>query len=155
MNDYTNTSTSSSFSMQSALQGFRVMGALLGIIAMITGLVYTSKLFTMVLYVLKTPDAAHSIFKNWATALGDNQLILTVQGDSFDMTLIATLLIVGTGALLLTYIALTLITTGAKILSWTLGDKEAIKKILTSTFGTTKKDKPRPQEVTPPSPPKP
>ena len=48
--------------------------------------------------------------------------------------------VIGLGrGFMLTWIALGFIIAGAKVISWTLSDREAVKKLLVHAFGSTRK----------------
>ena len=122
---------------------------------MLIGLIYATNIFMLILGALKNPTAAQSVMTQWMTVLGGDQLGFTIQGVGFPGATLLAIVILGALTVILPWLAIALLTTGAKILAWTLGDKEAIKKILTHTFGPGLNPSPKPEEPTAPSVPKP
>jgi hypothetical protein len=130
------------FSMQSLMQGARVVGAVLGIIAIIIGLVYATRVFDLVLNTLQAPDAFAVHLDKWVEAVGGEQLDLTVAGETLHGSRVFAIVILGGGAIVLVWLSLGFIIVGAKTVSWTLSDREAIKKLLVHTFGPSRKPQP-------------
>lgn len=126
-------------SMQSVMQGVRVAGALLGMLAIILGLVYATRVFDLVLNTLFDPAAFGVHLDKWVEALGGEQLDLTLGDQTFRGSRYTAVTILGSGVVILTWIALGFIIAGAKVISWTLSDREAVKKLLVHAFGSTRK----------------
>ncbi len=133
----------STFSMHSLMQGVRVAGAILGIIAIIIGLVYATRVFDLVLNTLHAPGAFEAHLDKWVEAVGGEQLDLTLAGETFHGARVFAIMILGGGALVLVWLSLGFITVGAKTVAWTLSDREAIKKLLVHTFGPARKPQPK------------
>lgn len=139
MREYEQKSGDESFGVQSVLQFIRATGALLGVIAMIIGLVYATRIFTMVSNVLNNPDSVSAYLDKWIAAVGGEDLRIVVNGMQYDCAIIIAVLIIGSGLILLAWMSMAFILTGAKTVSWTLGDRAAVKKMLTHAFGPTRK----------------
>jgi len=139
--------------MKSFLQGLRATGAIVGLITMLTGLIYASKIFMLAFNTLKSPAAAHKLLTQWTEALGGEQLSIAIQGATCPGATFAALATLGGLTVLLIWLSTALITIGGKIISATLGDREAIKKILTDSFGS--RQKPIPANPTEPLSPQP
>ena len=60
---------------------------------------------------------------------------MTIEGRAVPLARVIAVIVLGGGSLLLAWLALGIMLTGAKIVSWTAGDREAVKKILTHVFG--------------------
>ena len=120
--------------------------AILGIIAIIIGLVYGTRVFDLVLNTLHAPDSFATHLDKWVEAVGGKQLDLTVSGETVHGSRIFAIMLVGGGAIVLVWLSLGFIIVGAKTVSWTLSDREAIKKLLVHTFGPTRKPQPSSSE---------
>jgi hypothetical protein len=110
------------------LEALRGTGAILGIISTATGLFCAVKIFMLILQILQTPEEAQPFMAMWATALGGEKLIMNFQGMTYDFSPMTAITVVGLGAILLSRLSLALITTGTKVLMWTLGEREVQKK---------------------------
>jgi len=128
-----------SFSMQTVMQGVRVAGAILGIIAIIIGLVYATRVFDLVFNVLQMPEAFQLHLSKWAEAVGGEELDLTIAGETLHGARFLAVAILGGGCVVLVWLSLGFVLVGAKIVSWTLSDREAVKKLLVHTFGPARK----------------
>ncbi len=121
------------------IDGLRTIGALLAITTIIIGIFCVVKIFMMILSALQNPAEAQPFITAWANALGGEHLSLNIQGTTSDFSYMTAISVLGIGTILLCRLSIAIITTGAKILAWTLGEKEAIKKILMYTFGPNRK----------------
>lgn len=131
-----------SFSMESLHQLIRAAGGVLGIITIIIGLVYASRMFALILGGLGDPEGFQINLEKWNTAVGGDELSVMIAGEVYHCAQPVAILILGLGAIALAWIAIGFIRTGAKIISLTvpvLGDREAVKKILIHAFGPAKK----------------
>lgn len=131
--------TGACFSLQSVLQIIRAAGAILGMIAIITGLVYVTRIFTAILGILHTPEVFEAHLAKWIKAVGGEQLDVVVAGTTFHCANFTAITVLGGGVIILAWLAVALVLAGAKTIAWTLGDREAIKKILATAFGPEKK----------------
>lgn len=139
MKEYGQEEVGALFSMQSLLQLIRAAAAILGIIAIIMGLVYVTRIFGLILGVLNAPGNFDALLAQWIKAVGGEQLDVVVAGTTLHCANIVAIMVLGGGATILAWISMGLILAGAKIVSWTLGDREAVKKMLASAFGSEKK----------------
>jgi hypothetical protein len=140
MREHGRETTSESFDMQFCFQVLRATGAVLGIIAMIMGLVYATRLFAAIFAALRAPESCQTLIGTWSTAVG---------GDAYHCAQIVAIAILGGGATLLAWLSLGLVWAGAKTVSWTLSDREAVKKMLERAFGPARKPEPnKPSETT-------
>ena len=139
MTDYSNNREKSTFSMQSFLQVIRAMGAFLGIVAVIIGLVYATRIFGLIFNVLQAPEAFGALLNKWTETVGGDELNIDIAGTTYHGARIIAISVLGCGISILAWIAMGIIKVGAKTISWTLSDREAVKKILTHAFGSTAK----------------
>ncbi len=123
----------------SVLDGLKTLTSLLATVAGITiiliGLKYSIDMFGFVFDILKNPHPLTKMIDQWSKILELNSLKITLQGQEFPIANILSLMVVGIGALILVRIALAMMKTGAKIVSWTSNEREAVKKILKYAFG--------------------
>lgn len=146
MKNYNNETVPSPVNMNSILQGLRALGGVMGLITMLIGLIYTTKIFMLILNVLKNPAEAQTLLSFWIGALSQGEMDLTIQGNAHNGTQLLALATLGALILILAWLSIKLITTGAQILSWILGDAKAVKKLLTHVFGPG----PKPMPTNPP-----
>ena len=135
MKDYDQQQEDDIFTMKHVMGVMRALGALLGVIAIIMGLVYASRMFALIFDALHEPELFRSQLATWAAAIGGDELDLVIAGASYPVANVLALLVLGVGALVLTWLALGLVLAGAKTVSWCLGDREAVKRILVHAFG--------------------
>ena len=117
----------------------RVFATLLGIVAIVVGLVYAVKIFDLVYTNLRTPGDFRGVIEQWASAVGGEELDVAFEGGRVPLASIVAVLIVGGGVVVLAWVAMGIMLTGAKIVSWTASERDAVKKILTHAFGPTRK----------------
>ena len=142
MKDYGRENAGFSFSTQSLLQVIRAVGGGLGVIAIITGLVYATRMFTVIFTALHSPEVFQAHMGKWVAAVGGEQLDLVIGGIVIHGASIFAIFVLGGGATILAWISMGLILAGAKTLSWILGDREAVKKLLVHAFGPEGKPEP-------------
>jgi len=135
MREHRQEKTNGSFSMQTLLQLIRAAGSILGIITIIIGVVYATRIFAVVLDILLSPAAFQIQLDKWITAVGGEQLDIAIGETTVHGANIAAISVLGCGVLILAWIAIAMIRAGAKTVSWTLSDREAVKKILIHAFG--------------------
>lgn len=114
----------------------RLMATGLGIIAIFIGLYCSAKVFFGIHDVLTKPEGFQAIYQQWVEAVGGEDLSVQIGDDQFPMANLVAIFVLGLGSLVLAWIAIGIMLTGAKIVSWTSSDREAIKKILRYTFGS-------------------
>lgn len=126
------------FNTHAFLSGLRAAGAVIGLLTIGIGLTYTLKLLALILNALKNPEKVEQLLSLWKDALGGEQLDIYILDVSVHGAPLLAIAVMGGLTLLLPKISIALISAGAKILSSTLGDKEAIKKILNEAFGRSR-----------------
>jgi len=125
----------SGFDLQGVLQMIRVVGACCGLVAIIMGLVFASRVFKLVSGTMREPESFRAYLATWMDVLGGNTLTIMVNGTPVQAPGLFALLVVGVGTILMAVIALGIVMVGARTLSWTLSDHEAVKRVLTHAFG--------------------
>ena len=142
MREYRQVDEGPSFSLQSLLQIIRAVGAILGVIAIIIGLVYATRVFALVFTALQAPETFQVHLDKWATVVGGDELDVVIGGTTYHGARIIAIMVLGGGSTILAWISMGFIRAGAKTLSWTLSDREAVKRMLIHAFGPARKPKP-------------
>ncbi|MHC4531689.1 MAG: hypothetical protein ACYSXD_09035 [Planctomycetota bacterium] len=128
-------STSTSHAL---LNKLRLITAVLGIMLIIIGLVYAVKMFSAIYTTLQNPEDVQPLIDRWTVAIGASGLSFTIGENTYNITKPFVIIILGVGSVVLAHIAIGLVIAGAKVISWTTGEREAVKKILTHAFGKQK-----------------
>jgi hypothetical protein len=141
MRDFGQTDTGVSSNLQPLLQLIRAIAAILGVIAIGVGLYYATRVFGLVFGALNDPEAFQATLDKWVTAVGAKELDIAVEGTSTVIhgarpVALATLF---GGAFILSWIAIGITVAGAKIIYWTLSDREAVRQLLTYAFGPSRR----------------
>ena len=139
MKDYGRENADSSFNGQFLLQVLRAVGAGLGVVAIITGLMYATRMFAVIFNALHAPEVFQAHMEKWVAAVGGAQLDVVIGGIVIHGASIFAILVLGGGAVLLAWIAMGLILAGARTMAWILGDREAVKRLLVHAFGSARK----------------
>jgi len=128
-----------SFNPRHLLQIIRAVSAGLGVIAITIGLIYVTRIFSAVFSALQGPETFQGLLDKWIPAVGGDELdIVTSGGATYHTARLVAIIVLGGGSVVLAWISMGLILTGAKIVSWTLSDREAIKRMLVYAFGPTR-----------------
>jgi len=141
MRDYGQKRDGNSFSMHTVLQILRAMSAVLGIVTIIIGVIYAAQIFSLLARALQEPDSIHTYLEIWTEAVGGDELDIVIDGTIYPCANAIAITVLGGIAVCLAWISMGLILTGAKVVSWTLSDREAVKKILKHAFGGEKAPK--------------
>jgi hypothetical protein len=117
--------------MASVLRFALAVAAFLGVLVIVLGIVYAVRTFDLVYSTVSAgPEAFESSIQKWAAAVGGEQLDFVIDGTTYHAAPVVALAVLGVGTLVLVWISMRLILTGAKVVSWTLGDREAIKQMI-------------------------
>lgn len=134
MNNYEQTEQNRPFTMQTLLQLIRAAGAVLGIIVVIIGVVYATRIFSMVSTALQNPEAFESMLKQWVEAVGGEHLDFVVPDvTTYHVANLVAIAVLGIGTVILGWISIGLIAVGAKVLSWSLNDRIPAKRPTANT----------------------
>ncbi len=117
--------------------GLRLIVAIVGILTILTGLWLALKLFGTIALGLESPDAFKETFAQWTAVLGGDRLKIKLGEQEFAVGPALAVGAVGMGLSLLTWLAMGVMLTGAKIVSWSSGEREAVKRILQHALGNT------------------
>ncbi len=116
--------------MDTVLQVIRLCGAVIGLVLIVTGLVFALKLFGVIATTLNTPGNLQGLVEQWSRLVGNDSLKAVYEGQTMELGPLVAVGILGVGGLVLVSIAFRLITVGANVISITVGEKEAIKRLL-------------------------
>lgn len=123
-------------SLPSFSQFIRGVGALLGLGMVILGVIYTTRIFGWVSAALQNPESIEGLIQRWETAIsGGAQTVWRFGDNEIPVSSFLAVLVLGFGVFILIRIAFWFLTEGAKVISSSIGEKEAIKSILLYVFG--------------------
>lgn len=123
-------------SIAQAIEAFpRLCANVVGVVAVVAGLWLAVELFGAIYRNLSAPESAGPLVKQWAETLGGDKLTVKVADQSYPLATMAATIVLGTGSCLLTWLSLGIMLAGAKIISMTSGDREAIRRILQHALG--------------------
>lgn len=108
----------------------------IGLIVIIIGLKYAMDIFQLIFTVLKSPSYLTGPIQQMAESFGGSAFDLRMEGRTVPLANIMALTVYCCGALLSAWLTLALMHTGAKIVSLTSSDRNAVKKLLQSAFGS-------------------
>jgi hypothetical protein len=112
--------------------------AFLGVLVIVLGIVYAIRTFDLIYTTVSTgPEAFGASLQKWSAAVGGDQLNFIIDGTTYHAAPIVALAVLGVATLVLVSISMRLILTGAKVVSWTLGDREAIKQMIAQISNRT------------------
>jgi hypothetical protein len=127
---------------QSALELFkqviRAIGGSVGVIAIVTGLVYVTQVIKLLMDLLTSQEGGKPLVELVDLLGGAELTISTMHGPVPLATPLAVVFFLA-GLLILGWLSLGLIITGAKVVSYCLTDRKSIKELLTYTFGPKEK----------------
>lgn len=115
--------------------GVRMLASLLGIVIIIVGLFLTLKTFSLLYDGLTDPNGFAPILQQLRDAIGGDKAKIQVNGQELQLAPMLAVFTLGTGMFVLTWLSLGVMLTGAKIISWMSGEREAIKRILRHSLG--------------------
>jgi hypothetical protein len=124
------------FTAETVASAARLLTTGLGIAIVIAGLYCAIKVFFAIFVILNAPEQFQPLYRQWVDVIGGDALSVPIDGKPFPLANLAAVLVLGLGVMVLAWIALAIMLTGAKIVSWTTSDREAIKRILNHAFGS-------------------
>ncbi len=113
----------------------------IGLVIMLFGLKYSIDIFNLIYDALRDPEKIHEILIRLGENIGGEALDVTIGKKIIPISMIISLMVFCGGSVILAWLAMALMQTGGKIVSWTSGDREAVKKILEYTFGEAMRPK--------------
>ncbi|HUY91905.1 MAG TPA: hypothetical protein VMV10_24405 [Pirellulales bacterium] len=105
------------------------------IVTILVGLWLAIKLFGAIAAGLQSPDAYRQTIEQWTALVGGDGLKVKIGEQEFALAPAVALAVIGLGLALLTWLSLGVMLTGAKIVSWSSGDREAVRRVLQQALG--------------------
>ena len=124
--------------------GASLVATFAGLFIILVGLKYAVELVGLIFDILKNPSELQAVLEQLAVSIGGNAFDLAIGQRNIPLANIIALMVYCCGALILTWLTIALIRTGARIVSWTSGDQEAVRQILQYAFGDTLRPKEKP-----------
>ena len=113
----------------------RLAASAVGIATILVGLWFAIKLFGAIAAGLQSPEAYRDSIQQWTTLVGGEGLKVKIGEQEFALAPVIALAAIGLGLILLTWLSLGVMLTGAKIVSFSSGEREAVKRILQQALG--------------------
>jgi len=113
----------------------------LGLVVIIIGLKYAMDIFQLIFTILNSPAHLTEPIHQLAESIGGSAFDYRTAERTIPFANIMALTVYCCGVLLIAWLTLALMHTGAKIVSLTAGDRSAVKKLLQSAFGSRMKPK--------------
>jgi len=120
-------------------EGIRIVGSVIGLVVLVVGVFFAIRLFGAIYATLSDPTPKEQIVEKWAQFVGGDELNVVVQDRTYRPARQVAIFCLGLGTFLLVWVTLGIAAAGAKIISLTASDREAIKRILTHAFGAQRK----------------
>lgn len=118
----------------------------IGLAVLLIGLKYAVDIFQLIFSLLESPSQLTSLIQQTAASIGGSAFDLRLEGRSVPLANLMALMVYCCGALLIAWLTLALMHTGAKIVSLTAGDRRAVKQLLQSAFGGSLQPKTPPED---------
>jgi len=133
---YTQPGASPALTAEGLARAVRVGASILGLILIIIGLLYALRIFGGVYDAIRDPAGISGLITRWAEEFGGDELTVELREKQLPLARALGIAVLGVGAIILAWLALGVMLAGAKIISWTTGDREAVKSVLRSAFGS-------------------
>jgi len=117
----------------------------IGLAVLLIGLKYAVDVFQLIFSLLESPSQLTSAIQQTAGSIGGSAFDLRLEGRTVPLANLMGLTVYCSGALLLAWLTLALMHTGAKIVSLTAGDRRAVKQLLQTAFGGSQQPKAPPE----------
>ena len=118
-----------------------LIATFIGLAVIIVGLKYSIDIFQLIFTILKSPASLTGPIQQMASSIGGSAFDLKLTDRSIPLANIMALTVYCCGALLSAWLTMALMHTGAKIVSLTAGDRNAVKQLLRSAFGSSQQPK--------------
>lgn len=107
----------------------------IGLAIILIGLKYTLDIFHIIFNILQSPSYLTGPIQQLAESIGGSVFDIRLEDRAIPLANLIALMVYCGGALLSAWLTLTMMHTGAKIVSLTAGDRNAVKKLLQTAFG--------------------
>jgi hypothetical protein len=118
-------------------QVIQAVGGLVGVIAMVVGVAYAARLLKLVFELLSNPDG-FTLAAQLAEILGGEQLAMPSANGAIPLAMPLAIGLLILALLVIGWLSLGLILTGAKVLAFCLADRESMKELLAYALGQRK-----------------
>lgn len=133
-------------------QAFRILTACFGVLLMLAGLCFAFQLFGVAYAAATSPERFGGVIEQWAGFLGGNEPVLKA-GQEFQVSSrLAAALVFGGSLVVLLWLTLAVISTGARIVYWMGTDLDSVKQVLSKVFGPATIQVVKAPEAKPPKP---
>ncbi|QTA80806.1 Uncharacterized protein dnl_31190 [Desulfonema limicola] len=139
MDNFNRSSSGSNIEKFKSIAGIFV--TCLGIAIIIIGLKYCIDIFGILFDLIKNPERLNIILTNMVQSLDWEAFNLTSGTKVYPVSSVLALLVYGGVIIILAFLSMSMMSTGSKIVSWTIGDRQAVKEILQYAFGETLRPK--------------
>jgi len=143
--DSFNTNSSSGSNSGSNIEKFKgiagILVTCLGIVIIVIGLKYCIDIFGILFDIIKDPARLNTILTTMVQSLDWEAFNLTSGTKVYPISSVLALLVYGGVIIILAVLAMGMMRTGSKIVSWIIGDRQAVKEILQYAFGETLRPK--------------
>ncbi|MGE4559417.1 MAG: hypothetical protein AB7E77_04420 [Desulfobulbus sp.] len=112
-----------------------VVATCIGLVVIIIGITYAMDVFQLMLAMLHSPSTLAGPIQELATTFGGNAYDLALSDRTVPVAKIVALVIYCFGVFTCAFLTMALMQTGAKIVSFTIGESNAVKQLLKKAFG--------------------
>jgi hypothetical protein len=124
-----------------------MLAGIVGMAAIVCGFLFAGKLFFAVKNTLQDPAGLHPVVAEWEEVIGGGEEVTApVPNGEIPIGRIVAVAIVGVGTVVLVWIALGFVTTGARVVSWAVSDFDAMKKLTAELESRSKRRVPKDDE---------
>jgi hypothetical protein len=127
-----------SFSMSTVFDLIRAAGAMMGLATLLLGLYCAGQTFSLIITSIESPAVFETSLGKWVTAVGGDKLNIAFPQGTFHAAYVLAVFIISGAAFLISWLSISLIGTGCRVLGSILGEEGAIKRILEHVFGPGK-----------------
>jgi hypothetical protein len=113
----------------------RICGTGLGFIILLVGMWAVLRVFLTLLGHFAHPEQMTAGLAAWSQAMANVEAGGEINGQKVDLKGIVVVASYWLGWIVLSWLAVSLLYAGARIIHWTTSDQEAVKRILTEAFG--------------------
>ncbi len=102
----------------------------IGLLLMLLGLYLSLKIFFQILYSLNNPGFLEKLLYQWARTMKWDALEFTFENKTYSFAYTLSLIVLAVGGFILVALALSMVRTGAEIISYTYDERKTVKSLL-------------------------
>lgn len=125
---------SAGLQLESIREGCRIAATILGVVVMLIGCVFAVRLFGALYSGVTNPEESRRLVDEWSNVVGGPETVIRIENVDYSIAKTLAIVVLGGGSVLLIWLTLGMLLTGAKIVSWTTGDAEAVQRLLHHAF---------------------